>query len=112
MLKDGKLFLKSLYLYVHCCIILEANYTCSAPNYKCEHDSVRLCLKPKELCDGNFDCTDKSDEGSLCDSKYSPNYFIPLQAGIFFMCFYHLLIFFEKKFFEGCNQHVKLFGSR
>ena len=51
-------------------VFSDANYTCQSPNYKCEASSIHVCLKPKQLCDGNFDCDDKSDEGDLCNSKY------------------------------------------
>jgi len=35
-------------------------------NWKGEEVKSVQCVHPKEMCDGQFDCADKSDEGDLC----------------------------------------------
>ena len=40
-------------------------------NWKGEEVKSVQCVHPKEMCDGQFDCADKSDEGDLCKGNFN-----------------------------------------
>lgn len=49
-------------VYIVAYILFSAYSTCNFPNITCgPHDDVR-CISPDKMCDGNDDCSDKSDE--------------------------------------------------
>lgn len=62
MLKFVQCLHCGLYFENICDILFSAYSTCNFPNITCgPHDDVR-CISPDKMCDGNDDCSDKSDE--------------------------------------------------
>ncbi|XP_052831949.1 low-density lipoprotein receptor-related protein 1B isoform X1 [Octopus bimaculoides] len=66
------------------------NTPCQFPNRTCDNDSL-TCLTPDKLCDGKFDCTDKSDEGGECgvdecSSGVCSHICVPSPTGFICLC--------------------------
>ncbi len=57
-------------------MFLGGDITCGvSTDYKCEIDSLQICVEEAKLCDGSEDCDDRSDEvqcGITCDSQEVP----------------------------------------
>ena len=47
----------------------DTDYHCPHPNVRCEKETIRMCLRPEQMCDGNKDCDDDTDEGRMCKGK-------------------------------------------